>query len=47
LPLSATECTDSASIDVDPVMANATNFVAAMPRFAARAARTARRPADP
>ena len=46
MALSATECTDSASIEADPVTANATNFVAAMPKFAASAARTARRPAD-
>ena len=47
MALSATECTDSASSDADPVMAKATNLVTAMPRFAASAARIARRPPDP
>src|SRR5579875_1780253 len=42
LPESATEWTDSASSDAEPVTANAANFVAAMPRFAASAASTAR-----
>src|SRR5665213_3129405 len=41
LPVSATECTASASIDDDPVNPNATNLVIAMPRLAARAAITA------
>src|SRR5690606_19682810 len=41
LPLSATECTPSASIDDDPVMAAATNLLAAIPRFAASAVTTA------
>jgi hypothetical protein len=42
--VSATECTDSASIEADPVITNATNFTAAMPRFARSAAKTARIP---
>src|SRR5580692_3736598 len=42
LPVSATECTDSASIDADPVSRNATNLITAMPRLAANAASTAR-----
>ena len=41
LPVSATECTASASIDADPVNTNATNFITAMPRLAASAAKTA------
>src|ERR1700733_13607142 len=40
-PVSASECTDSASIDADPVSRNATNFVTAMPRLAPNAANTA------
>ena len=44
MPESATECADSASSDAEPVMANAVNLVAAMPRLAARAAMTARLP---
>jgi len=44
LPESATECTDSASIEADPVITKATNFVAAMPRLAANAAMTVLRP---
>jgi hypothetical protein len=38
LPESATEWTDSASIELDPVSKYATNFVMAMPTFAANAA---------
>ena len=41
LPESATECTDSASIELDAVSRNATNLVTAMPRLAASAARIA------
>ena len=41
LPVSATECTDSASIDADPVSRKATNLITAMPRLAAKAATTA------
>src|SRR5215469_11238188 len=44
LPESATEWTDSASIEADPVITKATNFVAAMPRLAANAAMTVLRP---
>src|SRR5262249_21264175 len=43
LPVSATEWIDSASIDAEPVMTNATNFESAMPRFAKNAATIARR----
>src|SRR5205814_1479493 len=43
LPVSATEWIDSASIDADPVIANAANFETAMPRFARKAATIARR----
>ena len=42
LPESATECTDSARSDAEPVTTKATNLVAAIPRFAPSAARTAR-----
>ena len=42
LPESATECTPSASIEVDPVIAAATNLATAMPRFAPSAVMTAR-----
>ena len=38
MPESATEWTDSASIELEPVSRYATNFVMAMPRFAANAA---------
>src|ERR1700755_3058476 len=41
LPESATEWIDSASIDEEPVSANAPNFVTAMPRLAPSAARIA------
>src|SRR3954465_9262996 len=41
LPESATEWTPSASIEDDPVMANAMNLMTAMPRFAPSAAMTA------
>ena len=44
LPESATECTDSASIDDDPDTKKAKNFVIAMPRLAIMAARIARVP---
>src|SRR3954454_15190187 len=44
LPESATEWIDSASIELDWVSRNATNFVRAMPRLAASAARMARVP---
>src|SRR5258707_15818041 len=47
LPESATEWTDSASIDAEPVITNATNFVAAMPRLAANAASTDLLPPEP
>src|SRR5260370_38708593 len=47
LPESATEWTDSASIDAEPVITNATNLVAAMPRLAANAASTDLRPPKP
>jgi hypothetical protein len=42
LPESATECTPSASMDADPVIAAATNLAAATPRLAPNAVRTAR-----
>ena len=42
MPESATECTPSASIDADPVIAAATNLATAMPRFAPSAVITAR-----
>ena len=42
-PVSATEWMASASIEADPVTANATNFAAAMPRLARNAATIARR----
>jgi hypothetical protein len=38
LEVSATECTDSASIDELPVMMYPVNFATAMPALAARAA---------
>src|SRR5216117_2718330 len=38
LPVSATECTDSASRDVDPLTRKAMNLTIAMPRLAASAA---------
>jgi hypothetical protein len=41
------ECTDSASIEADPVISAATSLVAAMPRLAASAASTARIPPLP
>ena len=41
LPASATEWIASASIEADPVSANATNLVTAMPVFASSAATTA------
>ena len=41
--MSATECTDSASIDADPVTRKAANLVIAMPRLAASAASHRRR----
>src|SRR5689334_4892913 len=41
LPVSATECTASASIEPDPVKANPMNLMIAMPRLAANAASTA------
>ena len=44
LPESATECTPSASIEVDPVIAAATNLATATPRFAPNAVPTARVP---
>ena len=47
MPESAIECTDSASIEADPVISAATSFVAAMPRLAASAASTARIPPLP
>src|SRR5690606_19653408 len=46
LPASATECTLSASIEADPEMRNATNFVTAMPEFASNAARIALLPPE-
>src|SRR4051794_26615281 len=42
LVLSATECTDSASIDDDPVKRKAMNLLSAMPRVAPSAAKMAR-----
>ena len=45
LPESTTECTPSASIDDEPVIANATNLITAMPRLAPSAATIALRAA--
>jgi hypothetical protein len=42
LPESATECTPSASMDADPVIAAARNFAAATPRLAPNAVSTTR-----
>jgi hypothetical protein len=41
LPVSASECTLSASIELDIVNRNPRNFAMAIPRLAARAARIA------
>ncbi|GAA3822893.1 hypothetical protein GCM10022380_47360 [Amycolatopsis tucumanensis] len=38
MDVSATECTDSASMDDDPVIRNPTNFAAAIPALAINAA---------
>jgi hypothetical protein len=46
LPVSASECTPSASIELDPENANAMNFVTAIPRFARSAAIIALFPPD-
>ncbi len=46
LPESATECTDSASIDDDPLKRNATNFATAIERLASSAATIALVPPD-
>jgi hypothetical protein len=42
LPESATECTPSASMDADPVIAAATNLAVATPRLAPNAVSTTR-----
>ena len=42
MPESATECTPSASMDADPVIAAATNLAAATPRLAPNAVSTTR-----
>ncbi|GGY23763.1 hypothetical protein GCM10010384_33720 [Streptomyces djakartensis] len=46
MPESATECTDSASIDDEPLKRNATNFATAIARLAASAATIALVPPD-
>jgi hypothetical protein len=46
LPESARECTPSASIDEDPLKANATNLATAMDRLAPSAATIALFPPD-
>ncbi len=45
MPESARECTDSASIELDPEKTKATNLVTAMPRLAAKGRDDGRGPA--